>query len=58
MAHKAYYGRSISAPDEPYITLALAGARPDAGVSAAEINLKMLWAEPGPKAPLASNLRA
>ena len=37
-------GRSISAAkSEPYMTLALAGTRQDAGVSIAEVNLKLIW---------------
>jgi signal transduction histidine kinase len=43
VAHKIYYGpvyfRNNS---EPYLTLALAGDR-DAGVSIAEVNLKLIW---------------
>ena len=51
MAKKVYYGPLYfrergpveSRVSEPYMTLSLAGARPDAGVSVAELNLKMLW---------------
>ena len=36
--------RSISAAkSEPYMTLSLAGTRRDAGVSIAEVNLKLIW---------------
>jgi signal transduction histidine kinase/CheY-like chemotaxis protein len=44
VAKKVYYGpvyfRGLS---EPYMTLALAGIRRDAGVSVAEVNLKLIW---------------
>ena len=44
VANKVYYGRSISAAkSEPYMTLAIAGTRRDAGVSVAEVNLKLIW---------------
>ena len=37
-------GRSICAREsEPYMTLAIAGTRRDAGVSVAEVNLKLIW---------------
>src|SRR5215475_4949938 len=43
MAKKVYYGPVyFSFKSEPYMTLALAGRR-DAGVSIAEINLKLVW---------------
>jgi len=45
VAKKVYYGpvyfRRESAP--PYMTLSLAGTRLDAGVSVAEVNLKLIW---------------
>ena len=44
VAHKVYYGPVYFRRDsEPYMTLALAGARKDAGVSIAEVNLKLIW---------------
>ena len=51
LAKKVYYGplyfRERGPADarvsEPYMTLSVAGARSNAGVSVAEINLKMLW---------------
>jgi signal transduction histidine kinase len=44
MAHKIYYGPVyFRRESEPYMTLAMAGARRDAGVSAAEVNLKFIW---------------
>jgi len=51
IAHKVYYGPVYfreSGPvnagvSEPYMTLSLAGARRDVGVSVVEINLKLLW---------------
>ena len=44
MANKVYYGPVyFRRGSEPYMTLALAGARPDAGVSVAEVNLKLIW---------------
>jgi hypothetical protein len=43
VAHKVYYGPVyFRRESEPDMTLALAGTRPDAGVSVAEINLKLL----------------
>src|SRR6516164_8560408 len=43
-AQKAYYGPVyFRRESEPYMTLALAGARRDAGVSVAEVNLKFIW---------------
>jgi signal transduction histidine kinase len=43
-AHKVYYGPVyFRRESEPYMTLALAGARKDAGVSIAEVNLKLIW---------------
>ena len=45
MAHKVYYGPVyFRRESEPYMTLALAGTRKDAGVSIAEVNLKLIWA--------------
>jgi len=44
VAHRVYYGPVYFRRDsEPYMTLALAGARKDAGVSIAEVNLKVIW---------------
>jgi HAMP domain-containing protein len=44
MANKVYHGPVyFRSETEPYITLALAGAFPYAGVSVAEINLKFIW---------------
>ena len=44
MASKVYYGPVyFRYQSEPYMTLALAGAFRDAGVSVAEINLKFIW---------------
>ncbi|MCK1541839.1 HAMP domain-containing protein [Bradyrhizobium sp. 179] len=44
MAHKIYYGPVyFRRESEPYMTLALAGARKDGGVSIAEVNLKLIW---------------
>jgi hypothetical protein len=44
VAKKVYYGpvyfRRVA---EPYMTLATAGTLPDAGVSVAEVNLKLIW---------------
>jgi len=43
-AHKVYYGPVyFRRESEPYMTLALAGARHDTGVSVAEVNLKFIW---------------
>jgi signal transduction histidine kinase len=43
-AQKVYYGPVyFRRESEPYMTLALAGARRDAGVSVAEVNLKFIW---------------
>src|SRR3979411_1479518 len=42
--HKVYYGPVYSRREsEPYMTLSLAGTRKDAGVSIAEVNLKLIW---------------
>jgi hypothetical protein len=44
IAKKVYYGPVyFRRQSEPYITLALAGIRRDAGVSIAEVNLKLVW---------------
>jgi signal transduction histidine kinase len=44
VAHKVYYGPIyFRRESEPYMTLSLAGARKDAGVSIAEVNLKLIW---------------
>ncbi len=43
VAHKVYYGPVyFRRESEPYMTLSVAGARKDAGVSIAEINLKLI----------------
>ncbi len=43
-AHKVWYGPVyFRRESEPYMTLAVAGARRDAGVSVAEVNLKLIW---------------
>ena len=44
MANKVYYGPVyFRRESEPYMTLSLAGTRRDAGVSVAEVNLKLIW---------------
>jgi Cache domain len=44
LAHRVYYGPVyFRRESEPYMTVALAGARRDAGVSVAEVNLKLIW---------------
>ena len=44
MARKAYYGPVyFRRESEPYMTLAVAGTRRDAGISVAEVNLKLIW---------------
>src|SRR5215475_13047870 len=44
VAHKVYYGPVyFHRESEPYMTLAIAGTRKDAGVSIAEVNLKLIW---------------
>ena len=44
LAHKVYYGPVyFHRESEPYMTLAIAGTRKDAGVSIAEVNLKLIW---------------
>ena len=44
VANKVYYGPVyFRSESEPYMTLSLAGTRRDAGVSVAEVNLKLIW---------------
>jgi two-component system, NtrC family, sensor kinase len=44
VANKVYYGPVyLLARSEPYMTLSLAGTRPDFGVSVAEVALKLVW---------------
>src|SRR5215472_12336171 len=44
VAHKVYYGPVyFRRESEPYMTLALAGTIRNAGVSVAEVNLKLIW---------------
>ena len=44
VARKVYYGPvCFRLESEPYMTLAIAGTRRDAGVSVAEVNLKLIW---------------
>jgi GAF domain-containing protein/sensor histidine kinase YesM len=44
LVRKVYYGPVyFRRESEPYMTLALAGTRRDAGVSIAEVNLKLIW---------------
>jgi signal transduction histidine kinase len=44
VAHKVYYGPVyFRRESEPYMTLSLAGNRKNAGVSIAEVNLKLIW---------------
>ena len=44
VAQKVYYGPVyFRRESEPYMTMALAGTRRDAGVSVAEVNLKLIW---------------
>jgi hypothetical protein len=44
LARKVYYGPVyFRRESEPYMTVALAGTRRDAGVSVAEVNLKLIW---------------
>jgi signal transduction histidine kinase len=44
VAHKVYYGPVyFRRESEPYMTLAMAGNRKEAGVSIAEVNLKLIW---------------
>jgi signal transduction histidine kinase len=44
LAHKVYYGPVYFRDEsEPFMILALAGSRRDAGVTVVEINLKLIW---------------
>src|ERR1700687_4141102 len=44
VAHKVYYGPVyFRRESEPYMTISLAGTRKDAGISIAEVNLKLIW---------------
>src|SRR5262249_56643993 len=44
VARKVYYGPVyFRRESEPYMTLAIAGTRRDAGVSRAEVNLNPMW---------------
>jgi signal transduction histidine kinase/CheY-like chemotaxis protein len=44
LAHKVYYGPVYFRNEsEPFMILAMAGSRRDAGVTVAEINLKLIW---------------
>jgi HAMP domain-containing protein len=44
VAHKVYFGPVyFRRESEPYMTLSLAGTRKDAGVTIAEVNLKLIW---------------
>jgi len=44
VAKKIYYGPVyLRRESEPYMTLGLAGTRPDAGVSVVELNLNLMW---------------
>ena len=44
VANKIYYGSVyFRRESEPYMTIAMAGTRRDAGVSVAEVNLKFIW---------------
>ena len=44
LARRSYYGPVYFLRDsEPYMTIALAGPRPDHGVVVAEVNLKFIW---------------
>jgi two-component system, NtrC family, sensor kinase len=44
VAHKVYYGPVyFRRESEPYMTLSLAGARKETGVSIAQVNLKLIW---------------
>jgi signal transduction histidine kinase/FixJ family two-component response regulator len=44
VSQKVYYGPVyFRVASEPYLTLALAGARRDTGVAIAEVNLKFIW---------------
>ncbi len=44
VADKVYYGPVyFRRESEPYMTISLAGARPENGVSIAQVNLKLIW---------------
>ena len=44
LAHKIYYSPVyFRRQSEPYMTIALAGARTESGVSIAQVNLKLIW---------------
>jgi signal transduction histidine kinase/ActR/RegA family two-component response regulator len=44
MADKSFHGPvTFRYASEPYMTLAIAGTRPDTGVTMAEVNLKFIW---------------
>jgi signal transduction histidine kinase/HAMP domain-containing protein/putative methionine-R-sulfoxide reductase with GAF domain len=44
IANKVYYGPVyFRRESEPYMTISLAGARRDSGVSVAQVNLKLIW---------------
>jgi signal transduction histidine kinase len=44
VANKVYYGPVyFRRESEPYMTISLAGARRDSGVSVAQVNLKLIW---------------
>ena len=44
VANKVYYGPVyFRRESEPYMTLSVAGTRKDAGISVAEVNLKLIW---------------
>ncbi len=44
MARKVFHGPvTFRYESEPYMTLAIAGTRPDTGVTIAEVNLKFIW---------------
>ncbi|HZC56189.1 MAG TPA: GAF domain-containing protein [Xanthobacteraceae bacterium] len=44
VANKVYYGPVyFRRESEPYMTISLAGARHDSGVSVAQVNLKLIW---------------
>ena len=44
VAHKVYFGPVyFRRESEPYMTLSLAGARKETGVSIAQVNLKLIW---------------
>jgi len=44
VAHSTYYGSVyFRGGSEPYMTIALAGPRPEMGVRIAEVNLKFIW---------------